>query len=105
VSVDVRVDRKLDHASIVLSGQTPIPPMSSKGVSDVLQELLPVATWGKQIDSTATQAAAGTLLETDYENLSIRRFCSTESCVSSNENQDLRSLVVFRRATCPKLVE
>jgi len=85
--------------------QTPIPPMPSHGVSDVLQELLPVATRGKQINSTAAQAAVGTLLETDYENLSIRRFCSSQSCVSSNENQDLRTLVVFKRATCPTHVE
>jgi hypothetical protein len=85
--------------------QNPIPPIPSQGVSDVLQELLPVATRGKQINSTATGNALGILLETDYENSSIRRFCRSESCVSSNENQDLRSVVVFRRATCHKHVE
>ena len=92
-------------AQTLVELQTPIPPMSSQGVSDVLQELLPVATRGKQINSTAVQVSVGTLLETDYENVSIRRFCSSPSCVSSSEKQDLRTLVVFKRATCPTHVE
>jgi hypothetical protein len=85
--------------------QTPIPPMSSKGVSDVLQEVLPVATRGKQINSDTVEVQSATLLRTDYENVSIRRFCSSPSCVSSSEKQDLRTLVVFKRATCPTHVE
>ena len=85
--------------------QTPIPPMPSQGVSDVLQELLPVATRGKQINSNTLELDAGALLNTDYENVSIRRFCSSPSCVSSNEKQDLRTLIVFKRSTCPTHVE
>jgi len=84
---------------------TPIPPMSSKGVSDVLQEVLPVATSGKQINSDTVEVQSVTLLKTDYENVSIRRFCSLPSCVSSNEKQDLRTLIVFKRSTCPTHVE
>src|SRR6516162_3057852 len=48
--------------------QTPIPPMSSKGVSDVLQDVLPVAARGKQIDSNTVEVQNVTLLKTDYEN-------------------------------------
>ena len=48
------------------------PPMSSQGVSDVLQELIPVATRGKQIDSTTVQVGGNALLNADYENVSIR---------------------------------
>ena len=81
------------------------PPMSSQGVSDVLQEVVPVATRGKQIGSTTTHAGGNALLETDYENVSIRRICSSRSCVSSNENQDVRTLVVFKRDSCPRHVE
>jgi len=83
----------------------PIPPMSSQGVSDVLQELVPLTTRGKQIDSTTLQDNVATLLKTDYENVSIRRYCSLLSCVSSSEKLDLRTLVVFKRGTCPTHVE
>jgi hypothetical protein len=86
--------------------QSPIPPMSSGVVSEVLEELLPLATRGKQTNSNTVQLdAAGALVKTDYENLSIRRFCSFQSCVSSDANEDLRTLVVFRRDTCPTHVK
>ena len=92
-------------AQTLIELHTPIPPMSSKGVSDVLQEVLPVATSGKQINSDTVEVQSVTLLKTDYENVSIRRFCSLPSCVSSNEKQDLRTLIVFKRSTCPTHVE
>jgi len=68
-------------------------PMSSPGVSGVLQELLPPVTRGRQINSDSIQVDGNTLLRTNYENVSIRRICSSPSCVSSSENQDLRTLV------------
>jgi hypothetical protein len=90
----------------LLELQEPIPPsMSSRDVSDVLQEMIPVATRGKQINSTTIQAGGNALLKTDYENVSIERICSLQSCVSSNENQDVRTLVVFKRDACPKHAE
>ena len=85
--------------------QAAIPPMSSKGVSDLLQEVLPAATRGKQIDSNTVEVQSFTVLKTYYENVSIRRFCSSPSCVSPSEKQDLRTLVVFKRPTCPTHVE
>jgi len=81
------------------------PPMSSQGVSAVLQEVIPVATRGKQTNSTTIQVGGNALLKTDYENVSIRRICSSLSCVSSNEKQDVRTLVVFKRGTCPSHAE
>jgi len=83
----------------------PIQPMPSQGISDILQELLPVATRGKQINSDTVEVQNVTLLKTDYGNVSIRRFCSLPSCVSSNEKQDIRTLIVFKRNTCPTHVE
>ena len=86
--------------------QSPVPPMPSQGVSAVLQQLLPIETTGKQINSTVVQVdEAKVLLMTDYENVSIRRICSSPSCASSNERQDLRTVVVFKRNICPKHVE
>ena len=84
---------------------SPDTPMSSPGVSRVLQELLPPATRGKQLDSSSVQVDGNSLLETEYEELSIRRICSSPSCISSTENQDLRTLVVFKRDVCPKHVK
>jgi hypothetical protein len=85
--------------------QSPDALMSSPRVSGVLQELLPPATRGRQVNSDSVQVEGNTLLKTDYETLSIRRICSSPSCVSSSGNQDLRTLVVFKREACPRDVE
>jgi hypothetical protein len=90
---------------LLVEVQSPDLLMSSPGVSRVLQELLPPATRGKQVDSNSVQAGGNTLLRTDYEELSIRRVCSSQSCISSTENQDLRTLVVFKRDACPRDVQ
>jgi len=79
--------------------------MSSKDVSDVLKEVLPVAARGKQINSNTVDVQSFMLLKTDYEDVSIRRFYSSPYCVSSSEKQDLLTLVVFKRATCPTHLE
>jgi hypothetical protein len=90
---------------LLVEVRTPGPPMSSQGVSAVLEQILPVATRGRQIDSATDTTNGGTVLTTEYEDLSIRRICSAPSCVSSSENQDVRTLVVFKRDTCPKHIE
>jgi hypothetical protein len=87
---------------LLVEVESPDSPMSSPGVSRVLQELLPPATRGRQVDSNSVQVEGNTLLETDYEKLFIRRICSSQSCISSTENQDLRTLVVFKRDVCPR---
>ena len=84
---------------------SPDPLMSSPDVSRVLQELLPPATRGKELNSISTHTGGNSLLKTDYEGLSIRRICSSPSCISSTENQDLRTLVVFKRDACRKGVQ
>ena len=76
-------------------------PISSKVVSALLQELVPVAERGKQLSSTSADIVDKVQLNIDYENVSIRRQCFTPSCVSSDQNQDLRTLIVFRRGVCP----
>jgi hypothetical protein len=87
--------------SLIQRDSQPPPPVSSAAVSDLLQELVPVATRGKQIAADTTSIETTTLLKTDYETVSIRRECSAPSCVSSNQNQDIRTLVVFKRSVCP----
>ena len=90
---------------LLVEVKSPDSPMSSPGVSRVLQELLPPATRGRQVDSSSIQVEGNTLLKTNYEKASIRRICSSPSCISSTENQDLRTLVVFKRDACPKDVQ
>ena len=90
---------------LLVEVQSPDVLMSSPGVSGVLQELLPPVTRGRQINSDSIQVDGNTLLRTNYENVPIRRICSSPSCVSSSENQDLRTLVVFKREACPRDVE
>ena len=91
---------------LLLDAQNPTaPPMSSQGVSDVLREAIPEAIRGKQTNSNTIQVGGNTLLKTDYENVSIRRICLSQSCVSSKENQDVRTVVVFTRSICPRHVE
>jgi len=93
-------------SQLLVEVQQPIPPhMSSPCVSDVLQEVIPVTTRGKQIDSATIQVSGNALLKSDYENVSIRQICSSQSCASSNENQDARTLVAFKRGTCPSRAE
>ena len=92
----------ISHAQSIIERNTePPPPISSSAVSDLLQELVPVATRGKQINTDDVQIGGNTLLKTDYETVSIRRECSSHSCVSSNQDQDIRTLVVFKRSVCP----
>jgi hypothetical protein len=90
---------------LLVEVQNPSPPMSSQGVSALLQELLPAATTGRQINSNTVQIDGNMLLKTDYENVSIRRTCASQSCVSSNQNQDFRTVVVFKRGACPTHIE
>lgn len=80
------------------------PPISSRSVTEILQEVVPVATRGKEIDSTVVQAEDNKLVKTEYENVSIQRICSVQSCVSSSENQDVATVVIFKRAICSRHV-
>jgi hypothetical protein len=85
--------------------ENPGGTMPSESVSAVLQKLLQSATTGKQIDSDTNQVNGITLLTTEYEYVSVRRFCSSPSCASSKENQDVRTVLLFKRDACPRKVQ
>lgn len=78
---------------LLVEVRSPDSLTSSPDVSRVPQELLSPFTRGRRINSNSIQVDGNTLLKTHYEKLSIRRICSSQSCISSSENQDLRSLV------------
>lgn len=82
------------------------PPMSSQAIAEILDQVAPASMRGKQIGADNVQIEGDKLLRTDYENVSIRRDCAVVSaCGPSAQNQDLRTLVVFNRESCPKRLE
>src|SRR5205085_716215 len=77
-----------------------VPLMSSEGVTEVLEEVAPVATRGKEISDGSFQSGCNVARITDYENVSIMR--STHTCDPSSHDQDVRTAITFKRETCPK---
>ena len=75
-------------------------PMPSRAVSKVLEEVVPIASRGKQIHFQILEVGGNKLLNTNYERVTIRRVCSEDSCPSSNANQDIETAVVFNRDAC-----
>lgn len=74
--------------------------MSSDGVSEVVEEVAPIAMRGKQINVPLHQSGCNITHLTDYENVSIMR--STHTCDPSSQDQDARTAVTFKRDVCPK---
>jgi hypothetical protein len=78
------------------------PYMNSEAVSETLQTVVPADTRGEQISTDKLDVQGKHLFRTDYENLSIRRFCTIDGCSPSNQSQEAAALVVFNRSSCPK---
>jgi len=75
--------------------------MSSEGASQVLEEVAPVATRGKEINSRIDFTGCVAVRMTDYENVFIMR--TTHTCGdSSSHDQDVRIAITFKREICPK---
>jgi hypothetical protein len=77
-----------------------VPLMSTEGVSEVLEQVAPIPTRGKQISTSLTVSGCNQVRLTDYENVSIMR--STHTCDPASEDQDIRTAVTFKRDICPK---
>ena len=75
--------------------------MSSEGVSEILEEVAPVAMRGNVISRGSFQDSCGVGYVTDYDNVSIIRGMS--ACEPSSPNHDSRTQVIFKRAACPKM--
>jgi len=74
--------------------------MSSEGVSEVLEEIAPIAMRGNQINGSITFSGCNQFRLTDYENVSIMR--STHTCDPSSHDQDIRAAITFKRDICSK---
>jgi hypothetical protein len=79
------------HSQSLIERAAPSTLISAPVVSDLLQQLVPVSARGKQTSSDNVQVEDTTMLKTDYENVSIRRACSSPSCASSDQSQDVRT--------------
>src|SRR5258706_12825498 len=76
------------------------PLMSSDGVSEVLEEIAPVAKRGKEINAGFFVSGCNESRFTDYENVSIMR--DKHTCDPSSPDQDVWTTITFKREICPK---
>jgi hypothetical protein len=79
------------------------PPslMPSRDVSEVLEEVAPVAERGKQISNGSFQSSTcGVGTFADYQNVWILR--AIPGCSTPTDKRDVSILVSFKRDICPK---
>jgi hypothetical protein len=74
--------------------------MSSEAVSEVLEEVAPAPTRGREINTALTVSGCNQFRLTDYEHVSVMR--STHTCDPSSRAQDVRTAITFKRDICPK---
>jgi hypothetical protein len=77
-----------------------VPLMSSEGVSEILEEVAPIAMREKEINAGVLVSVCNEARVTEYENVSIMR--STHTCDPSSHDQDVRTAITFKRDICPK---
>jgi hypothetical protein len=77
-----------------------VPLMSSEGVSEVLEEVAPATMRGKEIFAGGSMSGCNVIHMTEYENVSIGR--STHTCDAWSHDQDIRTVITFKRDICPK---
>lgn len=104
------VDVSVDYGEDGLACQAVIAPpsfqddagklMPSDSVSQVIEEIAPLAARGNEISSGSFQSGCNAANFSDYENLSIRR--TVHTCDASSRDQDVSTLIVFKRDICPK---
>jgi hypothetical protein len=74
--------------------------ISSESVSEVLEEVAPVAMRGAVISRGSFQSSCAVGYVTDYENVSIKHGMS--ECKASSPDHDSSTLIIFKRDVCPK---
>ena len=79
------------------------PLMSSDSVSEVLEQIAPVATRGKEINTVFQVSGCNETRINDYANVSIMR--SKHTCDPSSPDQDVRTTIMFKRDMCPKQIK
>ena len=73
----------------------------SEAVSEITEEIAPVAIRGKQINQGGFQSGCNAVVSgTEYENVVISRLLAP--CDSPSRDQEVRATVSFKRDACPK---
>ena len=72
--------------------------MSSDVVTEILEEVVPLASRGNEIRTMLTQSGAHQVRFTDYVNVSIMR--ATHNCLRLKPDCELRTTVTFKRDAC-----
>jgi hypothetical protein len=74
--------------------------MSPETVTEILEEVTPVDTRGKQIGSATSMMGCNESEIAEYENVSITR--STHNCLPLMPEREMRATIAFNRDSCPK---
>jgi hypothetical protein len=74
--------------------------ISSESVSEILEEVAPVAIRGKQITDGSFQSSCAVWRSMEYENVVIGH--SLTACVHSGQDKEFGATVSFHRDACPK---
>jgi len=74
--------------------------ISSEAVSELLEEVVPLAMRGSVIGRFSFQSSCGVSSVTEYENVTIARGMS--GCSNSSANCDSSTQIAFKRDMCPK---
>jgi|SRR5215470_4562380 len=93
----VRLDA--NHKPLILEEQH-VPLMCSGAVSEVLEEVAPMATRGNEIMKAIHVTGCNEYHLADYEKVSIGR--SMHTCDPSSHEQDVRTAITFKRNSVPK---
>jgi hypothetical protein len=72
--------------------------MSSDMVSDILEEVVPMATRGKETSDFHMVSGCNNFDVTEYDNLSLTR--STHNCLPLKPEREMRASVLFKRDVC-----
>jgi hypothetical protein len=90
----------LDPPQPLTYSEEHVPLMSSESVSEVLEQVAPIAMRGKEINSSSFVSGCNGARMTEYENVSIMR--SVHTCDPLSHDQDVRTTIIFKREICPK---
>jgi hypothetical protein len=96
---------KIEPYQSIIHPYEPMPslrPMSSEEVTEILEEIVPRASRGKEISNGSFQSSAcGMGNVNEFENVLIVR--GESACAPSNLVRDTSTQVIFKREICPRL--
>jgi hypothetical protein len=87
-----------DHQE--LSPKQESSSMSSKDVSEILEDVAPVSLRGTKLSAGGFQSSCANRYVTEYENVTVMR--GFNGCDLSNPNHDIGTTIIYKRDICPK---